>query len=127
MTGRRLKLIALQAVVVGALLIVVSLTLLRGEEGNPLFDIVAPGAAEISVGTAQPEGDPGGPGQDRPGAGASAGATGGSAAAPPLAPDQIAPPDPTAPADSAAPGAEDEDPTGDQYADTLARLTQQLQ
>ena len=120
MTGRRLKLIATQAVVVGGLLIVVSLTLLRGEEGNPLFDIVAPGGAEISVGSAQPERDRGGPDQDRPGAEPSAGAAQGSAAAPPLVPD------PAPAADPVASGAESDDPTGAQYADTLARLSQQL-
>ena len=123
MTGRRLKLIAAQAVVVGALMIVVSLTLLQPDDGNPLFDIVAPGGSEVSVGPARS-----GP-EQREGAGertpadseGTAPQAGESAAQPPLglvpAPESAAP---------AAPSYEGDDPTGDQYADAIARLTDQI-
>ena len=128
MSSRRLKLIAAQAVVVGALLIVVSLTLLRPEDGNPLFDIIAPGGSEVSVGPgdSRPTGqNPGEDGADIRGAGQ---------------PDpsvQPPPGDPTPPlglvpgppptAGPTTPGTEDEEPTDDQYGGTVARLTQELQ
>lgn len=126
LTGRRLKLIAVQAVVVGALLIVVSMTLLRGEEGNPLFEIVAPGGAQIAVGTAEPDPGADNRGRARSGPGASAGPAGTAPGGPTVPPLGLVP-DPAAPADPVRPGVESNDPPGDQYADALARLTQQVQ
>jgi hypothetical protein len=122
-TGRRLKLIAAQAVVVGALMIVVSLTLLQPEDGNPLFDIVAPGGSEMSVGPARS-----GPEQREgtvergPADAESAPQAGAGTEQPPLGlvpgPESAAPP--------VAPGYDGDDPTGDQYADAIARLTDQV-
>lgn len=127
MTGRGLKLLAAQAVVVGALLIVVSLTLLRPEDGNPLFDVVAPGASEISIGTANrwsAQRDPasGRPGDDRRVPGTAAPAAPGSVN-PPLG---LVPGPSPAPQAPGAPGDDGDDPTDAQYADALTRLTQQL-
>jgi hypothetical protein len=126
-TGRRLKLIAAQAVVVGALLIVVSLTLLRPEDGNPLFDVVAPGASEISVGTASSQ-----PAQRDPASGRAQGDPREPDAGAQVAPGTVNPPLGLVPGPSpvpqapSAPGYEGEDPTEAQYADTLTRLAQQL-
>ncbi len=117
MSSRRLKLIAAQAVIVGALLIVVSLTLLRPEDGNPLFDIIAPGGSEVSVGPGDSQTGEGKPGEGRDddrGAGQQD---------PPLG---LVP----GPPSSAGPppsGTEGDEPTGDQYGGTVARLTQELQ
>lgn len=125
MTGRRLKLLAAQAVVVGALLIVVSLTLLRPEDGNPLFDVVAPGASEISIGTADAWSAQRAPASGRPGDDRREPGTGAPAAPgnPPLG--LVSGPSP-APQAPGALGDDGEDPTDAQYADTLTRLTQQL-
>ena len=124
MSSRRLKLIAAQAVVVGALLIVVALTLLRPEDGNPLFDIIAPGGSEVSVGP----GDSRATGQDSSEDGA-AGQRDPSVQPPPGDPTPplglVPGPPPTA--GPTTPGTEDEEPTDDQYGGTVARLTQELQ
>ncbi len=128
MSRRRLKFIAAQAVVVGALLIVVSLTLLRPEPGNPLFDIVAPGGSEVSVGPGDSRASGRDPGED--------GADSGGVRQPdPLA--QPPPGDPTPPlglvpgppstAGSTDPGTDDVDPPDDQYGGTVTRLAQELQ
>jgi hypothetical protein len=123
-TGRRLKLIAAQAVVVGALMIVVSLTLLQPDEGNPLFDIVAPGGSEMSVGPAREGADQrAGEVERGPADAEAAPGSGAGTAQPPLglvpAPDSATPP-------PVAPGYDGDDPTGDQYADAIARLTDQV-
>lgn len=125
MTGRRLKLIAAQAVVVGALMIVVSLTLLRPEDGNPLFDIVAPGPADVSVGTADSwqayRDSPADRRPQRPGGAASPARPGSDT--PPLG---LVPAPPATRQDPVEPGDDGEDPTDAQYRDTLSRLTQQV-
>ena len=123
MSSRRLKLIAAQAVVVGALLIVVSLTLLRPEDGNPLFDIIAPGGSEVSVGP----GDSRATGQD-PSEDGAAGQRDPSVQPPPG--DPTPPlglvPGPPSTADPTTPETQGEDPTANQYGGTVARLTQEL-
>lgn len=128
MTGRRLKVIAAQAVVVGALLIVVSLTLLRPNDGANLFDIVAPGGSDVSVGPAEPGS---GSGDDRrEGEARSSEARGGdtdpalgagsaSAALPSDENGSAAPP----PLRAAPPSSGDESPADDQYGGTVARLS----
>ncbi len=128
MSSRRLKLIAAQAVIVGALLVVVSLTLLRPEAGNPLFDIIAPGGSEVSVGPGDSRATGHNPGED------------GADSRVVRQPDpstQPPPGDPTPPlglvpgppstAGSTTPQSEDEEPTDDQYGGTVTRLAQELQ
>ena len=130
MSSRRLKFIAAQAVIVGALLIVVSLTLLRPEDGNPLFDIIAPGGSEVSVGPADSQPGEGKPGEGR-GDDRGAGQQDPSVQPPPG--DPTPPlglvPGPPSSAGATPPGTEGDEPTatGDQYNGTVARLTQELQ
>lgn len=128
MSSRRLQLIAAQAVIVGALLIVVSLTLLRPEDGNPLFDIIAPGGSEVSVGPGVSRSDERNPGEGRDHSGRAQQRDPSS---------QVPPGDPTPPlglvpgppssAGPTTPGTEGEEPTDDQYDGSVARLTQELQ
>jgi hypothetical protein len=61
MTGNRIRIVGLQAVIVGALLLVVYLTLLRPEEHKPLFGVTAPGQVAQA---------PNGASEDQPGAAA---------------------------------------------------------
>jgi hypothetical protein len=73
MSGRRIRIVTVQVVVVGALLLVVYLTLLRPEEQKPLFGVgvpVGPGQVAQAPGGGSGPGQPGGGG---PGGGAHGG------------------------------------------------------
>ena len=127
MTGRRLTAIAAQAVVVGALLIVISLTLLQSDDGASLFDIDAPGS-ETSVGPASGGDDSGG---DRSRSDARNGRGDGpmpstDSAAAALPGDGVAP-TASAPLVGGPPGSTDENltdtsPPDDQYLGSITRL-----
>jgi hypothetical protein len=127
-TGRRSRIVAAQAVVVGLLMIVVFVTLLRPDASNPLFEITTPGATEASglpapgsyVG-ADHRGDNGR--QTRPGTirGDGAGpAVGGATAGPAVAGSDLATPE------AGDDGGGEPSPTDDQYADTLTQLATRL-
>lgn len=128
MSRRRAGMVAIQAVVVAALMVVVYLTLLQPEGGDMPPGLEASGPTETAGG--------------EPGAGSSYvrqrterardanrdGARGGGSG--PLAPASIDATGPIAPAaGKTAPGVDDPEdisPTDDQYADTLARLSDNL-
>jgi hypothetical protein len=61
MSGKRIRIVAAQAVIVGALLLVVYLTLLRPEEQKPLFGVAGPGQVAQAPG-GEAAGEPGGGG-----------------------------------------------------------------
>jgi hypothetical protein len=135
-SGRRSRIVAAQAVLVGVLLVVVYLTLLRPEDGPPLFGVDAPGrelevtdANEVepaSQGGHASGGREGKPDGGRPDARPAEFAPGGAGAAPETA---VGPTDAARPSLGAAPseGEGGDSPTDDQYVDAVTRLTDRLQ
>ena len=142
MTGSHSRLVAVQTVVVGVLLVLVFITLLAPESDSPLSGIEGPGGPigltdpgpDIYTGPDRPgggggEGPGGGPGGDGPGGGPGGGVGGqggvpGEAGVPP-----IGLTDPAAGGGGTA-GGEDGggggNPTDDQYRDSLSRLVARL-
>jgi hypothetical protein len=131
-TRRRLRFVAIQAIVVSALAAIVVLTLLQPESNTSLTGVSGPGATTIADGSTDqhPGDDTGGAANQHNGGGNSGGGNeGGSQAGPP----EVAPsaPSPTVPAPipGTTPGTaepEGDSPSVDQYADTLARLNAEL-
>jgi hypothetical protein len=134
MTSRGIRIVGLQVVIVGALLLVVYLTLLRPEEQKPLFGVTAPGQVAQAPNGAS-EGQPGaaagghggGPGPrghrggaaNRKGGKAQAGTKGGSTAVAGAAVGEPAAlPIPTRD-DGGSPTVT---PSEEQYGDTVSRL-----
>jgi hypothetical protein len=130
MTRRTVGILAVQAAVVGVLVAIVVVTLLAPEENDPLFDVsVPPEPSQVAPqgprgdegrrgdeGTReQRSGEPGGAPQERPPAAPSGPAE--------ISPDAAAPPIAAVPAPPAEPA---ETPTGDQYADAVARILGEL-
>ena len=131
MSGRRIRIVTVQAVVVGALLLVVYLTLLRPDEEKPLFGVRVPAGpgqvAQVPGGEStggHRGGQPGGRGQAHAGGhhgggGAAAGPPGGA----PSVVDGTTTGAPTAPPIPIRDGAEGGvTPSEDQYDDTVSRL-----
>jgi hypothetical protein len=135
MTGSQSRLVAVQAVVVGVLLVIVFITLLQPESERPFSGVQGPGEPPRSDlpspdifspagGNGQPGGGNGpgggpggGPGQ--PGGGGGGGAGGG--------PPELGLTGPQAPAGGGGTtGGGPVSPTDDQYADSLSRLTARL-
>jgi len=127
MTRRSAVILALQAAVVGVLVAVVYLTLLAPEDNQPLFDVsVPPGPGQLAPqgprGDERRRGDEGRREErrrapDRP-------RRSRRLAAPP-APEGTGP-DATEPPVPATPAPPPETPTGDQYADAVARILGEL-
>jgi hypothetical protein len=127
MTRRALGIVALQVAVVGVLVAVVYLTLLAPEDNEPLFDVsVPPGPTRLAPqgprgddrqrgDEERHEGRPRKPDRPRPS----------RQPPPPPAPASTGP-DATEPAIPAAPPPPVETPTGDQYADAVARILGEL-
>jgi hypothetical protein len=130
MTQRRSRLIAIQALLVGALALIVVLTLLQPDDEEPLFGVSTPVENSdrpveydrADRGKARSQGKPrqralaltgptAGPGSAFAGATASGATAGDPAPSPGVAGD----------------GGDDESPTDDQYHDALARLDAKLQ
>jgi hypothetical protein len=131
MSGRSLA-IAAQAVVVGALILVVYLTLLKPEGPDSLLGIDAPGAATSNFpepGTYTEDGQTGSGSPEQPASGQSAGGGGGgegisvTGSATALVPAGRAVAAGTATDASAGDAGS---PADDQYGDTLARLSARL-
>jgi hypothetical protein len=131
MTGGSSRLVAVQAVVVGVLMVIVFVTLLQPESDRPLSGIEAPGEpdrAQVPGPTnTGPTDQPGGgsqPGGGNGGGGGAPGAPGGGGGA--VAPDA----GPTVPEEiGELPGDDGTDgdtPSDDQYVDTLTRLVGRL-
>ncbi len=141
MTRRRLRWIAVQAIVVTALAAVVVVTLLKPESQSPLSAIsggdsptIAQGPGSDPDGGSNGDGDNGRPGQgnggpdgsdgggdegDSPPTGSSSTSVGG---APPVAPSTVPQTSPVRPEGDFEP----QSPTTDQYADTLGALDSAL-
>lgn len=134
MTRKRLRFIAIQAIVVSVLGVVVVLTLLQPESNISLSGVSGPGATtSIADGaTDQNLGDhDGGSNHDGNGGNAGGGAGGQPPASPPAATPSAPAPAPAVPAPvpGTTPGtgeSEGDSPSADQYADTLARLSSEL-
>jgi hypothetical protein len=138
MTGGSSRLVAVQAVVVGVLMVIVFVTLLQPEGDRPLSGIDAPSEPNrvqvpgpVDPGpTDKPDRNEPGGGQPNAGGGngGGAGAPGGPAGGGPAAPDG----GPTTPDEGPLPlvpgddGGEDDMPSDDQYGDTLSRLVGRL-
>jgi hypothetical protein len=149
MTGSPSRLVAVQAVVVGVLLVIVFITLLAPDTESPLSGIEGPGGSgqtqlpgpDIYTGPTEPgdddgrgEGDGNG-GDGRPGGPGSGGGGGPGAAGPPDL--GLTGPPVTAgggTAESGGVGGDDadrdggdaDDPSDDQYADSLSRLVARI-
>ena len=116
----RSRIIAVQVVVVGALVAAVFLTLLRPDGPQSLSGLDAPGGLETGVVPTPESYDS----RDEPGPGA--GDQGGTAPPVSVAPPETTPPGTTPDTGDVADGGDPGSPTDDQYADTLTRLMARL-
>ena len=136
LTRRRSRVIAIQALVVGALALIVVVTLLRPESSEPLFGVSTPNddTDRVVVEYERHDRDSRG-GDDRRGGGegsgrgdlALTGPAGASSTAVGFAGATASGSTPPAPAPDEGSDGERGSPTGDQYGDTLARLAAKLQ